>query len=55
MLKADVDRRPLSIVLGSVHSKKVEDGCMVVTAKTFFRVFIELSPHTLQKGCNCKH
>ena len=36
---ADVDRRPLSIVLGSVHSKSVEDGCMVVTTKTFFWSF----------------
>ena len=41
----DVGRRPLSIVLGSIHSKNVEDGCMVITAKTFFSsFFIEPSP-----------
>ena len=52
----DVGRRPFSIVLGSIHSKNFEDGCMVITAKTFFFEFFLLNqaPHTLQKR-NCKH
>ena len=35
--------------------KKVEDGCMVVTAKIFFEFLLNQAPHTLQKGSNCKH
>ena len=35
--------------------KKVEDGCMVVTAKIFFEFLLNQAPHTLPKGSNCKH
>ena len=32
--------------------KRVENGCMVVTAKIFFEFLLNQTPHTLQKGSN---
>ena len=44
MFIADVGRRPLSIVLGSVHTKKGRGWLHGGHCKDLFRVFIEPSP-----------